>query len=839
VSFRVIDLAGSAWSLREALGETWRWYVDAALPAAGNNVAEASAGAAAAPGWWPARVPGSVVTDLAGAGELPDPYRERNTRAAEWTGARSWVYRRAVTVPPLVAGERLVLELDGVDPSGTVCWDGEPVGRVPGLYHRGRFAVPAVPGEHRLAVVVDPVPASQPQVGRTELVRVHRPRMNEGWDFCPRFPHQGLWRGVRLVIGAALVGSASARASLDETGWGRVMVSTALEPGDADAQVELLDPDGELVARERVVNGRAGFDLRAPRRWHPRGYGGQDLYSVRVLVAGDVQWERRIGFRRATLEENPGAPAGALPYTAWINGRVVPLVGWNWVPADAQYGAVPADRVAHLVGLAARSGARVLRVWGGGLIETEEFYDACDRAGLLVWQEFSQSSSGMQSSPATDDEFVHYLHREAAAVVPARTHHPSLLLWCGGNELDADGRPLDEARSPALAALRDAVARLDPDRSWLPTSPSGPAFHNRLDVIRAAPQDQHDVHGPWEHQGLRAQYELYDAATSLAHTEFGVEGMTNADALDRLLPAGQQWPADRSNPAYRHLGEWWDNAPFVQQSFGGRLVDVAALRRASQLLQATGLAYAVEADRRRHPQCSMVLPWQLNESYPNAWCTSAVDYWGHPKPAYHAVTRAFARRRVTARTPTAVWAGAGELLVEAWVWDEDGAPPGSVVSSALRSADGAVLASTQWAIADLVTHPVAVGSLRVPAGDVPSDAVLVWELRWTAANGHELDAEAVLASSGQDFAPLLDLAPATVDVVAEPGAVLVTHRAGPLVVGLQVTTAGRPVLAGGDPRPLLPGASRRFRVDGPARVVVESWNTEPMPVDVPDKEITA
>jgi beta-mannosidase len=480
----------------------------------------------------------------------------------------------------------------------------------------------------------------------------------------------------------------------------------------------------------------------------------------------------------------------------------------------------------------------VLRVWGGGLVETDEFYDACDQAGLLVWQEFSQSSSGMQSAPATDDEFVHYLHREAAAVVPARSHHPSLLLWCGGNELDADGRPLDEARSPALAALRDAVARLDPDRIWLPTSPSGPVFHNRLDLIHAAPEDQHDVHGPWEHQGLRAHYELYDAGSSLAHTEFGVEGMTNAAALDRLLPAEVQWPADRSNPPYRHLGEWWNNAPLVQRSFAGRLPDVAALRRASQLLQATGLGYAVEADRRRFPHCSMVLPWQLNESYPNAWCTSSVDYWGQTKPAYHAVARAFARRRVTARTPTAVWAGAEELLVEAWVWDEDGAPPGTVVSGALRSADGTVLASARWPVPDLVTHPRPAGTLRVPAADVPVDAVLVWELAWTAADGSELDTEAVLASSGGDFAPLLDLRPAEVEVRTEPGAVLVTHRAGPLVVGLQVTP-DRAVPTGGDPRPLLPGRTRRFAVAESTGVLVESWNTDPVRVDVPAKERTA
>src|SRR5581483_11715534 len=137
-------------------------------------------------------------------------------------------------------------------------------------------------------------------------------------------------------------------------------------------------------------------------------------------------------------------------------------------------------------------------------------------------------------------------------------------------------------------------------------------------------------------------------------TEFGVEGMTNARTLARLLPAGDRWPADRTNPAYRHLGDWWVNTPLVNACFRDRLTDLDALIRASQLLQATGLAYLVEADRRRFPRCSIVLPWQLNEAYPNAFCTSCVDHRGEPKPAYHAVARAFAPRRITLRVPTAV-----------------------------------------------------------------------------------------------------------------------------------------------------------------------------------------
>jgi beta-mannosidase len=863
----VVDLDGAGWQLRESLGDTWQWHV-AADPVAGNNAADAARVAAATPGWWPATVPGSVVTDLARAGELPDPYRGRQSRAAEWTGARSWVLRRVVDLPAAGPGARVVVELDGVDPSGTLFWDGVPIGRVDGLYHRLRAEVPAVaagPGPHRLAVVVDPVPAGEPQVGRTERVRTHRPRMTEGWDFCPRLPHQGLWRSARVVVDRVQRADLAVRADLaHDDGAGRpadgtVRVTGTVEVGDdgpASVTVDVLDPAGvpvavahvDLPGPARVRRVAVDLPVDRPMRWWPRRLGPATTYGVEVRTAGGRSlWGGAVGFRTARLVPNTGAPAGARAYTAEVNGVRLPLVGWNWAPADAQHGAVRPERVQHLVDLAARSGAALLRVWGGGLVETEELYAACDRAGLLVWQEFSQSSSGAQSAPATDPAFVALLRREAAALVPARTHHPSLLLWGGGNELDSDGVPLDEDRSPALAALRDAVAAHDPGRAWLPTSPSGPAFHHRADVIAAAPDDQHDVHGPWEHQGLAAQHALADAGTCLAHTEFGVEGMANRRLLDHLVPPEDVWPLDRTNPVHRHLGEWWDNAPLVQACFGGRLTDVDGYRRASQHLQATGLATAVEADRRRWPRCSVVLPWQLAESYPNTWCTAAVDHLGDPKPAFHAVARAFARDRVTVRTATTAWAGRPAAEAEVGLWSEAGAPAGSRVRARLRTADGAVLAERRWDLPGPVGAPQVVGVLRHPVADLPGDAVLLWDVTWSDPDGAVRDREVVVATAAADLGPLLDLAPAAVDVTLRadgPDAAVVTvaHRSGPAVVGLALLDA-RPADApgwavlDGDPRPLLPGGTRRLRArwrhdgSGPRPLTLEGWNLAPHPLD--------
>jgi len=771
-----VPLDGADWSVREALGLTWQWYVRAALPEAGNNAATAAVAAQRAPGWWPATVPGSVVADLHRAGELPDPYHGRNSRAVEWVAERSWVHRRPVDVPALGPAERAVLELDGVDPGGTVLWDGTEVGRVEGVYHPARLDVTAgcpEPRRHVLAVVVDPAAHSEPQVGRTERVRVHAPRMNQGWDFCPRLRHQGVWRPVRLRVGAVHLHDVSVRTETDaDLEHGVVHVRAAVDaPAGADVAVRAALRDGERVVASQPA-GRTGggpvdlrLDVPGPEPWWPNGLGAQRRYRLELLAtcaAGEDRWAADVGFRHARMVANPGSPPGALPYTAVVNGRTVPLTGWNWVPADALHGSVDPARVDHLVRLAARSGARLLRVWGGGLLETETFYDACDRAGLLVWQEFSQSSSGMQSAPATDAGFVALMRAEAEVVVPPRTHHPSLLMWGGGNELDDGGVPLDETRSPVLAALRDAVHRLDPGRHWVPTSPSGPRFHHRPDVIAADPDGQHDVHGPWEHQGLEAHHAVHDAGTSLA--------------------------------------------------------------------------------------------WQLHESYPNAWCTSAVDHRGDPKPAYHAVARAFAPRRVTLRTDRTAWARHDVAAAQPWVWAEDAVPGGSSVTARLRAEDGSVLAERCWPLPGDVRHPRPVGTLTADLRPVRArgHAVLVWEADWRTGDGVAVDRELALTSPDADLAGLLDLAPARLRVrtrrTADDGWVVqVAHVAGPLVVGLQIADDRDPAARGwavctGDLRPLLPGEERTLSVhwctddDDRRRLRLESWNTTPVTIDSAEEQ---
>jgi beta-mannosidase len=690
----VTSLDGDGWQLRGWLGDEWRWHL--------NKPWEA-------PGWLPARVPGSVLDDLLRAGEVPDLRHERNSRLAEWVPERTWVYRRRITGPGLV-------RFDGVDHTATVFVDGEEVAEHEGAFTPFEIELPG--GEHLLAVAVHAAPESEAQVGHTSKVRVHKSRMGYGWDFCPRIVHQGIWRPV-----------------------------TFDPPPQVFPVVRYADGVGTVE-----VGGETVLSVDEPELWWPNGMGEQRLYDVDGF---------RVGFRTVELRG----------YRLTVNGRPVPIKGWNWVPVDALYGVPRPRKLEHLLRLAARANVNLLRVWGGGLIETQEFYELCDRLGLLVWQEFAQSSSGLENRPSDDADFVRLMADDARAIVPRLRRHPSLAIWCGGNELDGDDS------TPVLAALKDVVQELDPDRTWLPTSPLG----------------DDDEHGPWEHQGLRSHAPHFESRTSRLHSEFGVEGMTNRRSLEALVREEHRWPADRTNPVYEHLGAWWNNAPLVQGAFGDRLADVDAMRRASQWLQYEGLRYAVETTLRRG---AGVIPWQFDEPFPNAWCTTAVDHRGDPKPAFWGVSRAYRPGHPSASFATWAWGGLGEARATV------------TVPARFVDLDGRVVAVTD------------AGELVAPLDAFAHDVFLL-----------DLGANRYVMTRTETLEPLLDLptADVTVDRRAS-GTVSLANTGAVAALGIVLEDA-RPfdepgwVVFSDNVIDLLPGETREIDVDGPIRELrVEGWN---------------
>jgi beta-mannosidase len=771
-----IDLGGDGWRIKGFLPGDWL-RPDLAQRAMGQPQ-----------GWVPAQVPGSVQHDLWRAGELADPYVGRNSLAAEWVAERTWVYARSFAADTAWRGRRARLRFEGVDYAARFVLNGVTIGAHESMFTPACFEVAELlryDAPNELLVLLAPAPQEQDQMGRTSLVRSRKSRMGYWWDFCPRLVNLGLWDAVALHLsGPIRVEDVWARPALaPDHGRADVAVAVTLSaPAPAQAVVEVtLRHEGRAVAAARVEHplpaGETTLQLRlaveAPRLWWPNGYGEQALYSAEVRVADAcdpaiISDERAVSFGIRSLAVTPNATPdpSAPPYTFVVNGERIYINGWNWVPLDALYGVERPEKLAAVLELARRAHVNLLRVNGVGLIERAAFYEQCDRLGLMIWQEFVVTSSDQDRKPSEDPAYLAAVVAEARAIVPRRRNHPALVIWCAGNELESlEKLPLDDGE-PLIGALRAVARELDPERHWLPTSARGRKPFNGLPSIRRDPDGLHDVHGPWLYEGLEEQYALYNAGTSLFHSEFGVEGLTNPETLRALLAPEELHLGRLDSAAWRHLSAWWVRPAHWREWFGP-VEDLEQLVRATQMLQAEGVRYTIESNRRRAPRNSGSLPWQFNEPYPMAACTSAIDYYARPKALYYAVAEAFAPLALSARYDRLAWAGSPAFEAELWAASALRAPVASATMEArVAGASGAVYATISAPALVAADGPTRLGAISCPLERI-ADEVFFLDMRLLGAQGAVLAASRVCFSRAANLAPLLALPPTTLAVAAE------------------------------------------------------------------------
>ncbi len=828
---RTLSLDGTDWTVYWLLPHEWEW----------RRVWEGDPPEAASRRL-PAVVPGHAQDALLRAGQLPDPYVGLNSRLWEWTSERDWVFEKRFPVPGELSQHRLHLRFEGIDDSAHVFLNGVRVGA-----HTGQFAPVewdvtehVRPGaENHLLVVVERAPQVQGQIGRTSRERRWKSRFAYGWDWCARLVPVGLWDSVSLhATGPAWFRSVSVHTNLaiDRT---EAAVSVVSEFGTAQQCQVLLVAEitqgGLPVAtiQDPITLFRSDTSLvqstTIPRvqLWWPNGAGRPSLYQLRMSIVGEENTllDQRVlefGVRQVDAVPCEGAPPDSLPYGLSVNGRRVWTQGWNWVPLDHLYGSASEARYERLLRLARDAGVNLLRVWGGGLLEKEAFYRLCDRLGIMVWQEFPLSSSGLDNEPPSDPAYLDYITGQAEAMLPRRRNHPSLVLWCGGNELTGpELQPLGSDHA-ALRELRASVETDDPQRLWLPTSPTGPRFL----ADPAHRGELHDVHGPWLWQGLREHPAFYDGIDPLLHSEFGCEGAADPGTL-RAIFGGEPPPPDPADPVWMHHGgAWWLKRESVEAAFGP--VDGAGVyARATRLLQAQGLQYAIEASRRRQWRCAGVLPWQLNEAFPNAVCTSAVDYYGRPKPAYYAVKRAYRTFHVSARVRTFAWAGEERFEADVWLHNHGEARTLLNVVATVTDLRGRELYQENLAGEAPENGSECVGDLSWRFPPEFRDVFLLC-LEVIDEEGETLALNHYYLSRADEpaLAPLLS-APATELQVAELDGGVGVRNAGPAVaVDVGISAGGSLVETSGFP--LLPGAMRRVAL-GPARaetgpVRIGAWN---------------
>ena len=595
---------------------------------------------------WPIEVPGDLYETAEKLGIIKDPYFEANALECEWIANRWWVYQCEFELKDL--GKRCFLVFEGVEGTFHVFVNGKKAGVFSNSFVPVRLDLKDLArkgGPNRLLVMVENQKEDLNQSGYTSRIAVQRTRYNSKWDFCFRMVSLGLVKPVYLAYEEeGALAAVSVRTKAD----GEIRITADCRVHNRGefrllAETEGIEVRTSAVWEEGKSRAELVLHLDSPQLWQCNGNGSPALYSLCVRLLADEKevdrWQGRIGFRTIEFVPNENAPASALPYTLKLNGKKTYIKGVNLVPMDMSEARVKPEYRKRLLTLARDVGCNFVRVWGGGSIESPAFYDCCDEFGLLVWQDFPQSSSGIDNCPTASEEGVARLIATAEEAVRTLAHHPSLAVWCGGNELMyADWRPVGPEH-PNIAALKTVLEREDPGRAFFPTTGFGPNQNAKRNEVGQG--RHHDIHGPWTYDGEDVFYDFYNNMDHLYHGEFGVDGFANPEHLSRFLGPTQCVKSDFAiNPVWRGRAEWWNCLPRDRRIFR-EPKDLEEQICISQFIQAEGVRYAVEANRRRAFANSGSVIWQLNEPCPNLCCTNLVDYYLKPKPAYYAAKLAF------------------------------------------------------------------------------------------------------------------------------------------------------------------------------------------------------
>ncbi len=615
----------------------------------------------------PAVVPGAVHNDLQLAGLLADPFVDSGEDAAAWVSRTDWVFETRLPAVDVAPDERVDLVFDGLDTVARITLGGVELGQTRNMHRSYRYDVTDLVRADRrdLAVhltsayteaeavqaAVGPRPNAYPE----PFNFIRKMACSFGWDWGITLVGAGIWRPVWLETwSVARISGLRALADVDgDTGTLRLLLDVERAPVSAGTSLYvdvLLDEKpvltGTLAPEDSEIELTA--TVSGIRRWNPVDYGAPSLYRLTVRlrsVDGALldSTERSIGFRHIRLDRTPDATGTS--FTITVNGAAVLVKGVNWIPGDVLPGRMSRERYATLLRAAVDANVNLIRVWGGGVYESDEFYDLADELGLMVWQDFPFACAAYPE----DEPLLGEVRAEAEENVTRLASHPSLVLWNGNNECQWLHLAEDWPSQPGgdkpwgerfyVETLPEIVARLDPTRPYTEGSPwSG-------NVGRYPNDPAHETFHSWDVWN-REDYGHYRDTVPRFVAEFGWQA---PPAWQTLRDAVTDNPLTPTSPGVlRHQKATGGMGKLCRGLAPHADVpdDFDAWHYLMQWNQVRAIETGVMHWRSHWPRTAGTILWQLNDLWPViSW--SAIDGAGRPKPLYHALREMYAPRALT------------------------------------------------------------------------------------------------------------------------------------------------------------------------------------------------
>lgn len=578
-------------------------------------------------------VPGSVHTALVTNGVIPDPYIGQNDSIAEKQSYKTWWFCRQFSLDELP--DNPLLSFGGVANRCTVWLNGHKLGTHEGMFGGPDFAVKKyLKKENTLVVKLDPIP--QMFLGNWP------PNANESWKYTVVFncvygwhyaqiPALGIWRTVKLIAEAPVEIESPFVSTRTLQGDMRLVVNLrkviAPVKGKLQVAVSPRNFEGESQYFEYEINSskkaeQLSFDFKIdnPRLWWPNDRGEQNLYDMELSFIprnGGRPDVERTSFGIRTIEMAPfpeGKREDRYDWTFVVNGRPMFVKGTGWCTMDALMD-FPRERYDRLLRIAKSQHVQMLRAWGGGMPETDDFYELCDEYGIMVIQEWPTAWNSHNTQPF--DMLQETVVRNTKRI----RNHPSLVMWGAGNESD---KPF----GPAIDMMGRLSLELDGTRP----------FHRG----EAWGGSDHNYNCWWDDVHLNHNLNM----TSPFWGEFGIASLPHIESVERYLAEEKDiWPS-REGGHFRHhtpifgtMGEFGK----LSQYSGYFMPDttLAEFITGSQLAQVVGVRHTLERARTRWPETTGALYYKMNDNYPGvSW--GCVDYYGAIKPVHYFVQKSFA-----------------------------------------------------------------------------------------------------------------------------------------------------------------------------------------------------
>ena len=622
----------------------------------------------------PATVPGNVELDLLAAGKIENPETGNHIYDLRKYEAYEWWYTRSFEAPQTGSGERVDLVFEGLDCFGTIFINNHLVAKTDNMLISHRFDISDLlkPGtSNTVAIRIEPAVAESQNytngvIGNrmdfgAEGVHIRKAPHMYGWDIMPRLISAGLWRDVYLEI--------QKPTQLKQVYWMTNSVDTFMkkawlildwEFGSDHPTVDGLTMEVSLRKDSRICFeksyplytycSRQSVSLDNVDFWWPKGYGAPSLYEATVRIMDPqkhVLDEKRqmIGIRTAelihsdiTTKENPGE------FVFKINGEKIFVRGTNWVPMDALHSR---DHL-HLdkmFGMITDLNCNMIRCWGGNVYEDNNFFDLCDKNGIMVWQDFAMACTLYPQ----DNDFAEKISKEAISVVLKLRQHPALVLWSGNNENDASLGFINKHLDPGMDRISRRILpgvlwEFDPIRDYLPSSPYSSEEYYKLGNNPSLLPEVH-LWGP------RGYYKdpFYTNVDAHFVSEIGYHGCPNRKSLEQMFDPDSVYPWTSDG---KWNGQWQTksaqshpNSTFtkhrnnlminqIKALFGDSPKDLDQFIFASQAVQAEAMKFFIELWRMDKFRKTGIIWWNMRDGWPII-SDAIVDYYNSKKLAYY------------------------------------------------------------------------------------------------------------------------------------------------------------------------------------------------------------